>query len=225
MGKSRARSLDLPAALAADRARVLNLGVVSRETAERLDRFVELLLTWQRATHLIAPSTLPNLWTRHILDSLQLLALAGDARRWVDVGTGGGFPGLVIACALAGVPGAVVHLVESNAKKAAFLREACRVTDAPARVHRERMEDFAVRFQNGLQIVTARAVAPLKSLLNLCFPLLADSRAMALFPKGRSAEAELAEAAAAFTMNAQLVPSRTDPMGRILVIRDLARAR
>jgi 16S rRNA (guanine527-N7)-methyltransferase len=212
-------------ALAADRAQVLARIAVSRETVERLDRFVELLLTWQRTTHLIAPSTVPQLWTRHVLDSLQLLDLAGDAKRWVDLGTGGGFPGLVIACALAGAPGAVVHLVESNAKKAVFLGEACRRTGAPALVHRMRIEDFASRFQDGLQIVTARAVVPLKSLLALCFPLLTEGRAMALFPKGKSAEAELADAAAAWTMNAQLVPSRTDPMGRIVVIRDLARAR
>jgi 16S rRNA (guanine527-N7)-methyltransferase len=222
---SRARSLDPGPALAADRARVLRLAPVSRETVERLDRFVELLLTWQCTTHLIAPSTVPQLWTRHILDSLQLLDLADNARRWVDVGTGGGFPGLVIACALGGGQEAVVHLVESNTKKAAFLREACRLTGAPALVHAERIEDFAKSFQHGLEIVTARAVAPLKSLLELCFPLLVNSRATALFPKGRGAELELAEAATGWTMNAQLVPSRTDPMGRILVIRDLARAR
>ena len=110
--------------LAADRARALVLTDVSRETTARLDRFVELLLTWQRTTNLIAPSTVPRLWTRHIADSLQLLDLAPDARVWVDLGSGAGFPGLAIACALTGRPGAVVHLVESNAKKAAFLREA-----------------------------------------------------------------------------------------------------
>jgi 16S rRNA (guanine527-N7)-methyltransferase len=222
---TRARSVDPSPALAADRAQALTLTPVSRETTERLDRFVELLLTWQRTTHLVAPSTVPQLWTRHILDSLQLLDLAGDARRWVDVGTGGGFPGLVIACALAGVQGAVVHLVESNTKKAAFLREACRLTGAPALVHAERIEDFAKCFQHGLEIVTARAVAPLKLLLKQCFPLLACGRATALFPKGRGAELELAEAARVWTMTVQLVPSRTDRSGRILVIRDLARAR
>src|SRR6266852_1352890 len=108
--------------LAADRSRALALTPVSRETTERLDRFVELLLARQRTTNLISTSTILHLWTRHIADSLQLIDLAPAALTWIDVGTGGGFPGLVIACVLADRPGAVVHLVESNMKKAAFLR-------------------------------------------------------------------------------------------------------
>src|SRR5213592_406039 len=121
------RSRTFSSALSADRARALALTPVSRETLERLERFVALLLQWQQTTNLIAPSTVPQLWTRHIADSLQLLDLAPEARTWVDVGSGGGFPGFVIACALAGDPSAAVHLVESNMKKAAFLREAQRV--------------------------------------------------------------------------------------------------
>src|SRR5437588_10600831 len=96
---------------------------------------------------LVAHSTLPQLWTRHIADSLQLLDLAPDARVWVDVGSGGGFPGFVIACALAGDPSAAVHLVESNMKKAAFLREAQRVTGAPAVVHCMRVEALTLSTQ------------------------------------------------------------------------------
>src|SRR5260370_38074352 len=99
------------ALLAADRARALELTPVSRETAERLDRFVALLLAWERTTNLIARSTVPRLWTRHIADSLQLLPLAPAARSWIDVGSGGGVPGLVIACALARTAGASVRLV------------------------------------------------------------------------------------------------------------------
>jgi 16S rRNA (guanine527-N7)-methyltransferase len=222
---SPARSRDVAATLAADRARALTLTPVSRETLERLDRFVDFLLMWQRTTHLIAPSTVPQLWTRHIADSLQLLDLAGTARHWVDVGSGGGFPGLIIACALGDAEGATVHLVESNTKKAAFLREASRIAGAPAHVHGERIEQFASRSHHGLEIVTARAVAPLKALLKLCFPLLTGSGATALFPKGRQAEMELADAANSWTMEAQLIPSRTDPLGRIVRIRDLARAK
>src|SRR5436190_4541692 len=105
--------------LAADRARALDLTPVSRETLARLDRFTRLLLQWQKTTNLIGAATIPHLWTRHIADSLQLLALAPSARVWLDLGSGGGFPGLVIACALAGERGATVHLIESNAKKAA----------------------------------------------------------------------------------------------------------
>ncbi len=128
--------------LSADRERALALVPVSRETLARLDRFVALLIAWQQHTNLIARSTMPTLWTRHIANSLQLVGLAPAARVWADLGSGGGFPGLVIACALAETEGAHVHLVESIGKKAIFLREAVRVTGAPATVHAERIEDF-----------------------------------------------------------------------------------
>src|SRR5262249_50738078 len=214
----------------ADRDRALALIRVSRETLQRLDRFVALLLTWQRTTSLVAPSTVPLLWMRHVADSLQLLDLAPEARVWVDLGAGGGFPGLVIACALADRPGAHIHLIESNTKKAAFLREAQRLTETPASVHAARIEDFVASFKGPADVVTARAVAPLKSLLDKCFPLLGKSGAMGLFPKGQNAELELKQAresrtAKAWTMNATLVPSGTDPAGRIIVIRDVERAR
>src|SRR5215470_3088320 len=127
----------VPIPLASDRAEAFALTPVSRETEERLERFVELLLAWQKTTHLVSPASIPKLWTRHVADSLQLLDLAPQARLWVDLGSGGGFPGLVLACALADRPkadGAQVHLVESNSRKAAFLREAVRITGAPAMV-------------------------------------------------------------------------------------------
>jgi 16S rRNA (guanine527-N7)-methyltransferase len=214
----------------ADRARALALTPVSRETLERLDRFVALLLAWQRTTNLIAPSTVLHLWTRHVADSLQLLDLAPDARVWVDLGAGGGFPGLIIACALADKPGVHIHLVESNTKKAAFLREAQRLTGAPASVHAARIEAFAAAFDGRADVITARAVAPLKSLLDQCFPLLGKSGATGLFPKGQNAELELKQARESrtlksWTMNATLARSRTDPTGRIIVIRDVERSR
>src|SRR3954469_12392745 len=99
-----------PPILASDKAAALALTPVSRETEIRLDRYVELLRDWQAKTNLVAPSTLPTLWTRHIADSMQLLDLAPDAKIWVDLGSGGGFPGVVLACALAEVSGAMVHL-------------------------------------------------------------------------------------------------------------------
>src|SRR6202048_2469182 len=114
--------------LPSDKAAALALTPVSPETEARLDRYVELLLEWQAKTNLVAPSTLPHLWTRHISDSLQMLTLAPSANTWADLGSGGGFPGVVLACALAEIPGSRVHLVERNAKKAAFLREALRIT-------------------------------------------------------------------------------------------------
>src|SRR5688572_8045840 len=114
---------DRDSLLAEDRARALQLTPVSREIAARLDRYVTILLDWQQRMNLIAPSTIPLIWTRHIADSLQLLDLAPEAQIWVDLGSGAGFPGLAIACALADVPGAAIHLVESVGKKANFMRE------------------------------------------------------------------------------------------------------
>lgn len=209
------------APLAADRERALALTPVSRETLARLDRFVELLLTWQKTTNLISPSTIPHLWTRHIADSLQVLEVVPEARTWVDLGSGGGFPGMVIACSLADRPGAIVHLVESNAKKAAFLREAQRTTGAPATVHAERIERFVEHFREPVEVVTARALAPLSDLLALSSPLLTRKGVQGLFLKGRDAEAELREADKSWMMDATLIPSRTDPHGRIIAVRAL----
>jgi 16S rRNA (guanine527-N7)-methyltransferase len=209
--------------VSADRQQALALTPVSRETEKRLDQFVELLLRWQRTTQLVASSTLSQLWTRHIADSLQLLDLAPVARVWVDLGSGAGFPGLVIACALAETAGARVHLVESNAKKAAFLREAVRLTKAPAVVHHIRIEKFVESFDQPVDIVTARALAPLKLLLDQSVALL-DKGAQGIFPKGQDVEAELTEASKYWNMDATLVPSRTDSKGRIVVVRRVRKA-
>ena len=209
-----------PPDLSADRASALALVPVSRETLGRLDRFVDLLLTWQQRINLIAPSTATHLWTRHIADSLQLLSLVPQARIWVDLGSGGGFPGLVIACALAQTPGAQVHLVEANAKKAAFLREAARVTGAPVSVHGGRIEDFLKNPPKVVDVVTARALAPLSELLAYAFPLLKRG-ARGVFPKGQDVDAELTEAAKYWKIQLSLALSRTDPKARIVVVRGL----
>jgi 16S rRNA (guanine527-N7)-methyltransferase len=206
--------------LDADRARALKLTPVSRETLQRLDCFVELLLKRQRKTNLVASSTIPRLWTRHIADSLQLLPLAPEARCWIDLGSGAGFPGLMIAAALAGEPGAEVHLVESNQKKAAFLREAAHNIQAPATVHAIRIEDFAKRFRGRADVITARAVAPLDKLLRLAHPLL-KTGAQGLFLKGQDVEAELTQAAKYWTIESNLVASKTDPQSRIVGVRNL----
>src|SRR5262245_1137727 len=204
--------------LSADRARALALVTVSRETSARLDRLVNLLLKWQSRTNLVARSTLGHVWTRHIADSLQLLALAPQARAWVDLGSGGGFPGLVLACALADTPPAQLHLVESNAKKAAFLREAARALALPALVHATRIEDFVQSFTQTPDVVTARALAPLADLLDYAAPLLKRG-AQGLFPKGQDVEAELTEASKYWRIDASLAPSVTDAAGRIVVVR------
>lgn len=211
----------LPAPDPADREAALRITPVSRETEQRLDRFVELLLGRQVITNLIAPASIRNLWTRHVADSLQLLALAPDARLWLDLGSGGGFPGLVIACALTEVPGAAVHLVESTGKKAAFLREAADTLGLPAIVHAARIEDFARRAAIAPDAITARALAPLPQLLGYVHPLLKSS-GRALLLKGQDVEAELTAASKSWTLAADLVPSRTNPDGRIVVVRTLA---
>jgi len=189
---------------------------------ERLDRFVALLLQRQEITNLIGPATIPRLWTRHVADSLQLLALAPQARVWLDLGSGGGFPGLAIACALADEPGAAVHLVESTGKKAAFLREVVRDLGLPAVVHAERIEHFSAPNDTHMDVITARAVAPLTVLFGYVAPLL-KTGAQALLPKGQDVEAELTEAAKYWKVQADLVPSRTSAAGRIVVVRALAR--
>ena len=203
--------------LAADRSRALALTPVSRETLERLERFVAVLLAWQQHTNLIAASTEPTLWTRHIADSLQLLRLAPQARIWVDLGSGGGFPGLVIACALADMPGAHVHLVESSTKKATFLREAARAAGAPADVHAVRVEDFVENLTASVDVVTARALAPLAGLLAATYPLL-KTGTLGLFPKGQYVDAELTEAAKCWSIQSSLAPSLTDPKAKIVCV-------
>ena len=182
--------------------------------------FVEALLLWQQRMNLVASSTLPQIWTRHVANSLQLIDLAPEARVWVDFGAGGGFPGIPIACALVDKSGAMVHLIESNGKKAAFLREAVRVTGVPAQVHQQRAEKFGESFQETVHVVTARALAPLKTLCDQAFPLIARG-AVGIFPKGQDVDAELTEAAKYWSIEAEKVPSKTSPEGSIVVIRGL----
>jgi 16S rRNA (guanine527-N7)-methyltransferase len=194
--------------LSSDKAAALAVTPVSRETEMRLDRYIGLLREWQAKTNLVAPSTLPNLWTRHISDSLQLLSLAPSAKIWVDLGSGGGFPGVVLACAMAGTPGASVHLVERIAKKAAFLREAIRITTSPGVVHLAEIGDNVDRITGPVDCVTARALAPLHQLIGFAEPLMRQG-AKALFLKGQDVEAELTEAAKYWNIKPQLHQSRT----------------
>jgi 16S rRNA (guanine527-N7)-methyltransferase len=206
----------------ADKAAALKLTPVSHETEARLDRYVALLLEWQAKTNLVAPSTLPNLWSRHIADSLQLLALAPTARIWVDLGSGGGFPGVVLACALAEKPGAMVHLIERNAKKAAFLREALRVTSAPGALHLADIEDSVDRIVGPIDCVTARAVAPLHQLIGFAEPLVKRG-AKALLLKGQDVDEELTEATKYWNIRPQLHSSRTGGHGWIVELTEIER--
>ena len=208
--------------LESDKKRALTLTPVSRETENRLNMFVVLLLLWQERFNLVASSTLNVLWTRHIADSLQLLPLAPEARVWVDFGSGAGFPGIPVACALADKPGTMVHLVESVGKKANFLREVVRALALPAQVHQDRAEKFGETCAETVHVVTARALAPLKTLCDQAFPLIAKG-AVGLFPKGQDVAAELTEAAKYWRLEASLVPSVTNPASAIVVVRGLKR--
>ena len=236
-----------PAELSADREKALAMFDVSRETIVRLDQFVALLLTWQCRTNLVSASTLPTLWTRHVADSLQLLELVeapspptryrpaqsgegGVGVReegsvgsvWLDLGSGGGFPGMVIACALADVPGTCVHLIESNLKKASFLREAVRVTGVPGIVHASRIETLGLTLGDTADYVTARALAPLPDLLAMIAPLLKKG-AKALLLKGQDLDAELTKATKYWNIEAESVPSKTSKTGRILIVHALSK--
>lgn len=204
----------------ADKKRALSLVSVSRETQERLGVFVELLLLWQEKFNLVSQHSLPLVWSRHVANSLQLLALAPAANVWADFGSGAGFPGIPIACALAGKPNVKVHLIESVGKKANFLREVVSVTGIPAVVHQVRAENFGESFGDKLDVVTARALAPLKVLCDQSFPWI-ERGAVGLFPKGQDVDAELTEAAKYWTMKTSKVPSKTSPEGSIVVVTGL----
>jgi 16S rRNA (guanine527-N7)-methyltransferase len=259
---------------------------VSRETLDRLATYEHLLRHWQKTINLVAPSTLDAIWHRHFADSAQLLALAPTATTWLDLGSGAGFPGLVIAMMLAqrvtaGVPSPIVPearlrhdvgegqgggdgrtsevgipptpspsphhaggvsstrrggespakqrpritLIDSNARKCAFLREVVRQTGIAQRVTVDilstRIEAAATQARLGQpDVISARALAPLDRLVGLAAKL-SSPRTVGLFLKGRDAEAELKAAEKMWNFNAELVPSRTDPDARVIVIRSL----
>ena len=210
-----------PMASDRDRDRVLAAAGVSRETARRLDLYVEQLRRWQNVKNLVGPATLSEVWTRHIADALQLREIAPKPETWLDLGAGAGLPGLVLAIAGHERPGFQVDLVESNARKCAFLTETARLTGAPARVHNARIEQVIGGHQ-GVAVVCARALAPLTQLLAWAEPLLTTGT-VGLFPKGRDVQSELTEAAQRWRFVYDLVPSRTESEARIVRVTALSR--
>ncbi|MGD0642622.1 MAG: 16S rRNA (guanine(527)-N(7))-methyltransferase RsmG [Roseiarcus sp.] len=210
--------------MTADRAKALALVPVSPETEARLALYVDLIARWRKVTNLISEASFAEVWTRHIADSAQLLALAPHARRWVDMGSGAGFPGMVIAIQLADVPGARVHCLESDQRKCAFLREVARVTGAPAQIHPVRIESIDPITLAPVDAVTARAFAPLPRLLEFAKVWLAQG-AVGVFPRGRSAEAQLETNPAAQDLAIDLVASKLDPEAAILRVRSASKAR
>jgi 16S rRNA (guanine527-N7)-methyltransferase len=194
-------------------------GFVTNRTRDNLERFVALLGAWQRTHNLVAGGTLKEVWTRHVADSLQLLDHAPDFRHWVDLGSGAGFPGLVVAIACEDDPERRFTLIESNNKKAAFLRAAIRETGARATVVAERIEAQAGRVEPA-DVVSARALAPLPSLLRLGAPYLREDGVMLLL-KGQDFVQEIESASKSWDFDVLDFASVTDSGGRVLAIRHL----
>jgi len=197
---------------------------VSRETVERLVRYEALLRQWQKAVNLVAPRTLSDIWHRHFADSAQLARLVpDDAETLLDLGSGGGFPGLVLALVLMERKQRLrVMLVESDTRKAAFLREVARQTGVPVDILPMRIEKTETQRRVGqVDVVTVRALAPLSRLLGLAAPYFAP-RTVGLFLKGRELHGEISEARAGWHFDVELVPSLTDPEGQIAVVYNVA---
>jgi 16S rRNA (guanine527-N7)-methyltransferase len=188
------------------------LSGVSRETLTRLEAYAGLLREWSARINLVGAATLGDPWRRHFLDSMQLLQyVPAGARSLIDLGSGAGFPGLVLA--ISGVPG--VELVEADARKCAFLREAARITIAPVDIRNTRIEAVPPHV---VDVVTARGCAPLDRLLVLAQRFIGPDT-VCLFPKGERVEHELAEARQAWAMDLTRHASRSDPRGVILCLR------
>jgi 16S rRNA (guanine527-N7)-methyltransferase len=192
----------------------------SPEQLADLESFRTLLADWNARMNLVGPATLPDFWNRHAWDSAQLLHIAPEARTWADLGAGAGFPGLVLAILGKGRPGFHVHLVESMAKRCRFLSQVVRELDLPAAVHNDRAENLRL----AVDIVTARACAPLRRLLGYARPYF-RAGATGLFPKGQDVASELEEATRYWDFEADVIPSKSDARGGIVRVRRLGRAR
>lgn len=189
---------------------------VSRETLGRLKAYAELLRKWQKHLNLVGPEGLRDLWRRHFLDSAQIVPLLPlQTRTLLDLGSGAGFPGMVLA--ILGIP--EVHLVESNRRKCAFLREVARITGTGVALHPTRIEELT---PFPVDAITARAVAPLPALLDLVSPFFGLSTCC-IFLKGARVEDELAQARKEWSMALECLPSRSDPGGTILRLRRISR--
>jgi 16S rRNA (guanine527-N7)-methyltransferase len=201
-----------------DRFQALSLVPVSRETAERLALYVQMLTTWQQRTNLVSSATLNHVWTRHIADSAQLVDLAPSARIWLDIGSGAGFPGLVVAIMLASNPAAHVHCIEADVRKCAFLRTVARATGAPASIHNTRAERLTDLRLAAVDAVVSRAFASLPVVLSFAKDYL-DQGAVGIFQRGSSPVAEKVHWLADQGFSAKIVPSVLDDQSKILIVK------
>jgi len=194
-------------------------GATAAQMAD-LERFRVMLAERNAVMNLVGPASLPDFWSRHAWDSAQLVRLQPDARAWADLGAGAGLPGIVLAILGKGVIGFHVDLVESMTKRCKFLSEVVEALELPATVHNARAENLDLT----VEIVTARACAPLWRLLGYARPYL-QGGATGLFLKGQDVVAEMSEAARYWEYEADVVPSKSDPRGRIVRVKRLGRAR
>ncbi len=192
------------------------------DTLRRLKVYADLLEKWQSAINLIGKSTLDDLWVRHFADLLQIAAAVPEARRWLDLGSGAGFPGLVTAIRYAGEPDARVHLIESDQRKCAFLRTVARETAAPAIIHCGRIETIAPALEEPIDAVSARALAPLETLLAYAGQFI-EKGATGVFSKGKHFEAELTLSLTAGKYFITTIESQTCSTARLVLVRRPAR--
>ncbi len=188
------------------------------ETMARFEIYAGILRKWQKTINLVGPSTLNHLWTRHFGDSLQVCAALPAARRWIDIGSGAGFPGLVTAIKLAPLDGARVYLVESDQRKCAFLRDVSRETGAPVEIHTGRAEGFLATFADPIDAISARALAPLPNLIRLAENLL-EKGAIGVFPQGQNASIELTDSSLVNRFNVEEIPGDFSPGSRLAIVR------
>jgi 16S rRNA (guanine527-N7)-methyltransferase len=205
---------------ALDAAGFAALSGATAEEVAALDRYRLMLAEWNEKINLVGPATLEVFWSRHAWDSAQLLPLAPDALKWADLGTGAGLPGVVLAVLGKRRPGFHVELVDSLAKRCRFLEAVVDALDLPATVRNARAESLDL----AVDVVTARACAPLTRLLGYAQPYLRRG-ATGLFLKGQDVASELEEATRYWELEADVLPSRSDPRGRIVRVRRLRRGR
>ena len=194
---------------------------LSNEAVEAFKIYLELLTKWQAKINLVSKSTLTDPWQRHVLDSAQLYPhLPEGAEQLADMGSGGGFPGMILAIMSATMGGPKVHLIESDQRKCVFLSEVNRQTTAGATIHNERVEAID---HLAVDVVTARACASVDKLLEMAAPLL-NKNGTCLFLKGQSVADELTQTDKRWTMQLQHIPSLSNPAGSILKIKGLCRS-
>lgn len=191
---------------------------VSRETLDRLRLYVDLVRKWQRVQNLVAHSTLDDIWARHVADSAQLIPLYRQAGTWLDLGSGAGFPGLVVGICRAEDANLHLHLVESNSRKVAFLRTIVRETGISATVHDVRIESFSWPEPEPPDVISARALASLSELCSYAAPFMGE-KTVAIFPKGREYDTEIKSALHEWNLDLLVRDSAADAHGRLIEIR------